>query len=92
MSGHRVTHALTFAKRSIQIATRLLGAACPPLYWFLALSLLDEEEQRQTRETRGAKAVGKQSVRGRLATCVIAYCVVYNVLGPLLHCNFLPWT
>lgn len=87
MSTHaNVTHTMP---HFVQIATRLLGAACPPLYWFVALSLFDDE-QRQTPGAGETKAVA--NVKGRLTTCVVAYCAIYNVVGPLLHCNFLPWT
>ena len=54
-----------------QIATRLLGSSCPPLYWHMGQLLLEG---------------------GRPARLLAAYLLLYNVLGPILHCNFLPWT
>lgn len=68
-----------------QIATRLLGAACPSLYWHVALRLLEEE-----RGTAGSSRPDRP--RFGFRRVFVAYCVLYNVLGPLLHCNFLPWT
>ncbi len=64
-----------------QIATRLLGAACPALYWSVASRLLEEEKRE-----------GKSKSRLSFRRAIVVYCVVYNAVGPLLHCNFLPWT
>lgn len=83
-------HTKITTRHTTQIATRLLGAACPPLYWYVALRLLEEEREQQApqgprRDARGPGRFGFRRV-------FVAYCVLYNVLGPLLHCNFLPWT
>lgn len=73
-----------------QIATRLLGAACPPLYWFVALRLLQEEQEHTQLHQK--KTIKEGEGKGRFRTLVVVYYALYNVLGPLLHCNFLPWT
>jgi hypothetical protein len=75
-----------------QIATRLLGAACPALYWSVALLLFEEEKGQQDKKGEKKREEKDASRRPGFRRAMIAYCVLYNVLGPLLHCNFLPWT
>lgn len=80
--------AFTLFVAHVQIATRLLGAACPPLYWYAALRLVEEEKYEQQQQV---KRKGGRTER-RFLAFIIVYYALYNMLGPLLHFNFFPWT
>ena len=75
--------ALLFA--NVQVVTRLVGAASPPVYWYLAHLLL--------RRGDGGHGGGASWLRSeRLRVCAIGYVGVFVVVGTALHSNALPWT
>lgn len=63
----------------VQILTRLLCAACPVVYWQMALLMGDDCAQRDP---------GSPRVKGAVAYFI----AIYNTIGPSLHCNHYPWT
>lgn len=67
---------------NVQVATRFLAAACPPLHWWIAGFMFPSV---------GA-GVGNAASRGAVAASLRWYLVVYFVVGSVLHANFLPWT
>lgn len=67
---------------NVQVATRFLAAACPPLHWWTA-SVLGRASGVDDRNPTGSGAVG---------TSVRWYLALYFVVGAVLHANFLPWT
>ncbi len=66
----------------VQVITRFLSH-CPAVYWFAA-QLLDPSKRR--RSYSGDNKV-RLSQKG-----VLLYFVAYSLVGPLLFCNFYPWT
>lgn len=72
---------------NVQVATRFLAAACPPLHWWTATLLV--------RDGKGRGGAGKEAAGGApaaLGTSLRWYLGVYFVVGTVLHANFLPWT
>ncbi|CAM9187566.1 unnamed protein product [Laminaria digitata] len=67
---------------NVQVATRFLAAACPPLHWWTA-GFLVRAGGIEAGNAAGSGAVGR-SLRWYLA--------LYFVVGSVLHANFLPWT
>lgn len=69
---------------NVQVATRFLAAACPPLHWWTAYLLFPE------------RRTGSRNVTNNNATIVASalrrYMGLYFVVGAVLHANFLPWT
>ena len=62
----------------VQISTRLICSSCPAIYWFMALCFLGQETG-----SRMLSFLGK---------CIPRYCVLYILLGAIMHTNWLPWT
>ncbi|CAM9113242.1 unnamed protein product [Hapterophycus canaliculatus] len=81
---------------NVQVVTRFLAAACPPLHWWTA-SLLVRTRDGGVRGGNGHGVVAAVAgVRGSSAatvrTCLRWYLGLYFVLGAVMHSNFLPWT
>lgn len=66
---------------NVQVTTRLVGAACPPVYWVMAHILL-------RRETRSSRWLGGR----QMSAWVARYAAAYVVIGTALHSNGFPWT
>ena len=88
---------------NVQVATRFLAAACPPLHWWTASLLVGGDGERRRSDekeravTTAAAATAAASVKGSdgasgLRTCLRWYLGVYFVVGAVLHASFLPWT
>jgi hypothetical protein len=67
----------------VQVATRLLCAACPAFHWHLARLLLPRLLPRLR---------GRDTPRKGPGLLLLLWLGAYNVLGPLLHANAYPWT
>lgn len=70
---------------NVQVVTRFLAAACPPLHWWTAGLLVRRGgiDAGNAAASDGSRAVG---------TALRWYFVLYFVVGAVLHPNFLPWT
>lgn len=68
---------------NVQVATRFLAAACPPLHWWTARLLV--------RNGSGTR-VGNCAVSSFVGSSLRWYMALYFVVGAVLHANFLPWT
>ena len=87
---------------NVQVATRLLCAACPAFHWHLARLLLPhffkvapgvaakKNEPREERE--GRRAPELPAPGWMVVLLLLLWFGSYNVLGTLLHANALPWT
>ena len=64
----------------VQISTRLICSSCPALYWFVAHLMLSDNRSDDKRK------------RERLRVLIYFYFALYNILGAVMHVNWLPWT
>ena len=82
----------------IQISTRMIFSSSPAIWWFLTYCMLlpppsssssssdDESDLNKTKETL---------LRSRIPATNVwccGYCILFMILGIILHVNFLPWT
>ena len=77
-----------------QISTRLLGAACPLLYWTLADEIILEASARglmflSTESNKKALQTRNLPPRG---SWVLLWVAGFNCAGTLLHPSGYPWT
>lgn len=61
----------------VQISTRLICSSCPAFYWFIVVLY-------------STKKISPFNVSIRWAICF--YFALYNLLGVIMHVNWLPWT
>ena len=85
-----VLSALAFLMANVQVATRLVSAACPPFYWYMAHLLLLRGPATEPPLPRTAAGgwLGSRRLRGWLC----AYVTGFAVVGTVLHSNAYPWT
>jgi len=80
MLGHYAVLAATaflgLTTAHVQISTRMICSTCPALYWYMAVLVSRSQKDR----------------RFILGDILLAYCLLYTVLGVILHPNWLPWT
>lgn len=69
---------------NVQVATRFLAAACPPLHWWTAYLLSPK------RRTGSHDATYYDTTA--VSSALRLYMSLYIVVGAVLHANFLPWT
>ncbi len=68
----------------VQISTRLICSSCPALYWYVTILTTNEQQSYKEREN---------VARNILATHPMwFYFGLYNILGIIMHVNWLPWT
>ena len=65
---------------NVQVTTRLVGAACPALYWYMAEMLLLRKKTNGWLSSR------------RLRTMLLVYLGLFTIVGTALHSNGFPWT
>ncbi|GKY90473.1 hypothetical protein MPSEU_000021100 [Mayamaea pseudoterrestris] len=64
----------------VQITTRLLCSTCPALYWCMTVLVSATNDQ------------GNYKQKWWIGEAVLGYCLLYNLLGIIMHPNWLPWT
>lgn len=89
---------------NVQVATRVLGSACPVLYWHAAQLWLQAEEREEAAagkkdDDRGssrtqprAAGTAKQNLRADFRPAYLTWGVSYSLVGAALFSLFLPWT
>jgi hypothetical protein len=73
----------------VQVSTRLLSAAAPPLYWHVASLAL---EGGGGDDAGGGSSGSKSARQRRWAVAVWAVWFAYAAAGAVLFPNFYPWT
>ena len=66
----------------VQISTRLICSSCPAFYWFVA-SLIVKDQVDVNAEDKSKSSLTK---------LLYFYFGLYNLLGVIMHVNWLPWT
>lgn len=69
----------------VQISTRLIFSSCPAIYWYMAAVVAGDANDSSKELDRSLKQNWK-------AEAILWYCLLYVVLGVVLHPNWLPWT
>ena len=84
---------------NVQVSTRFLAAACPPLHWWTAAVLVGAAGSGEpavsgvgAAKDTAAPTAGAGSRPAAARTWLRWYLGAYFVVGAVLHANFLPWT
>ncbi len=76
----------------VQVITRFLSA-CPAIFWFLAVALSPPKAIGIVEENSLYAGIVWLCGGGNGAKrTILSYLLAFNILGPLLFSNFLPWT
>ncbi|KAL3799813.1 hypothetical protein HJC23_010463 [Cyclotella cryptica] len=76
----------------VQISTRLICSTCPAFYWFLVILFLGDNTESQIETQSNDSCQRERSRTDFLRNILWFYFALYNLLGVIMHVNFLPWT
>jgi GPI mannosyltransferase 2 len=65
----------------VEISTRMICSTCPAIYWYMTLCCCQNHHH-----------IPRMALAVLLGKFVIPYCLLYIVLGVVMHPNWLPWT
>lgn len=80
----------------VQISTRLIFSTCPAIYWNMAAVVVGNPPPpppiTSTTTASATKDIINSNQSNWKAEAILWYCLLYIVLGIVLHSNWLPWT
>ena len=73
----------------VQISTRMICSSCPAIYWYMTTFFLQRlNKHQQQSQLRNICCKWRQ----KKPLILICYFISFNVLGIIMHVNWLPWT
>jgi len=77
----------------VQISTRLICSSCPAFYWFIAVLITRKNDPVVYSSKKGSDAEAVTRILGaEMPRIIYFFLAFYNVLGTVMHVNWLPWT
>ena len=75
----------------VRISTRVICSSCPAIYWYMVSWILYNNGCDNAHDDSTTSGGGGQRLF-RCADWIVGYLIVFNVLGIVMHVNWLPWT
>ncbi|KAL3809678.1 hypothetical protein ACHAXA_004229 [Cyclostephanos tholiformis] len=69
----------------VQVSTRLIFSSCPAIYWYISGMLVNDHKGNIKKKEFGGRVT-------QAPLLLYSYFALYNILGVIMHVNWLPWT
>ena len=93
---YRYNYVCTILLYSFQVITRFVCSSSPIVFWFSSFQFINNTRTPVRVPVQVSRVLSDLSLTAfrhyGSVQLIVLYCLVYVLLGFMLHCNFLPWT